>query len=292
MSNRDNQDRIPSPEEGSPSSEEMGDPLSFISPTKVVQLPSQGRFYPEESVLNGTKEIEIESMTAEEEEILNNRDYIKNGTAINKVLDNLIVPDSVDNGELLIGDKNMLLKEIRVDSYGSRYDAKITCGVCAETEEVEYDIEESSEVDEGGVESLSDDVRERFEVGMEDDTHFTMKLPETGVVAVFRLLQSKDQQEIAAKKRNLEKQGIKKDVSQNIEQMKRFVTKLNGDSDPGTIDKFCRKMPAKDSRALRKIYREVAPSLNMKTYFSCGNCDFSEEREVPIRGTFFWPDLQ
>ena len=54
-------------------------------PTEVIELPSKGLLYPEESPLSSGK-IEMKYMTAKEEDILINQSYIQNGTVLDKLL--------------------------------------------------------------------------------------------------------------------------------------------------------------------------------------------------------------
>ena len=56
----------------------------------MVELPSKGLLYPEDSPLSSGK-LEMKYMTAKEEDILTNQNYIKNGTVIDKLLKSLIV---------------------------------------------------------------------------------------------------------------------------------------------------------------------------------------------------------
>ena len=58
-------------------------------PTEIVTLPSKGLLYPKESPLS-KGEIEMKYMTAKEEDILTNANYIKNGTVLDKLLQALI----------------------------------------------------------------------------------------------------------------------------------------------------------------------------------------------------------
>jgi len=85
----------------------------FNIPTETVELPSKGLLYPEDSPLaSGT--IEMKYMTAKEEDILTNTNYIKQGTAINKLLQSLIVDKSIKFNDLLIGDKNAIMLAARI----------------------------------------------------------------------------------------------------------------------------------------------------------------------------------
>ena len=57
----------------------------FKLPTEIIELPSKGLLYPENSELaKGT--LEMKYMTAKEEDILTNQSYIQNGTVLDKLL--------------------------------------------------------------------------------------------------------------------------------------------------------------------------------------------------------------
>ena len=88
-------------------------------PTEEVTLPSKGLLYPEGSPLRSGK-ITMKYMTAKEEDILTNQNYIKNGTVIDKLLQSLIM-DDVKVEDLLIGDKNAIMIAIRILAYGPDY---------------------------------------------------------------------------------------------------------------------------------------------------------------------------
>ena len=85
----------------------------FSLPTETVELPSKGLLYPESSPLKkGT--IEMKYMTAREEDILTNNNYIQDGTALDKTIQSLIVDKAVNYDELLVGDKNALMIAARI----------------------------------------------------------------------------------------------------------------------------------------------------------------------------------
>ena len=92
-------------------------------PAEEVTLPSKGLLYPEDSPLR-TGKVEMKYMTAREEDILTNQNYIKNGTAIDKLLKSLIVTPNVDFQDLLLGDKNAIMLAARILGYGSEYEIK------------------------------------------------------------------------------------------------------------------------------------------------------------------------
>jgi len=98
----------------------------FKLPTETVELPSRGLIYPEDHPLaNGT--VEMKYMTAREEDILTNQNYIKKGTVIDKLLQSLITSD-ISYDDLLVGDKNAIMIAARILSYGKDYDFNLGNG--------------------------------------------------------------------------------------------------------------------------------------------------------------------
>ena len=91
----------------------------FKLPTEVVELPSKGLLYPEDSEL-AKGAVEIKYMTAKEEDILTNQSYINNGTVLDKLLKSLIV-SKINFDDLLIGDKNAIMVAARILGYGAEY---------------------------------------------------------------------------------------------------------------------------------------------------------------------------
>jgi hypothetical protein len=62
----------------------------FKLPSEMVDLPSKGLLYPEGHPLS-SGQVEIKYMTAREEDILTNQNYLKDGTVIDKLLRSLIL---------------------------------------------------------------------------------------------------------------------------------------------------------------------------------------------------------
>ena len=71
----------------------------FNFPTEVIELPSKGLLYPKSSPLSkGT--VELKYMSAKEEDILTNQNYLQKGTVIDKLLESLIVDKEISYSEL------------------------------------------------------------------------------------------------------------------------------------------------------------------------------------------------
>jgi len=243
----------------------------FNLPTETVELPSKGLLYPESSPLSsGT--IEMKYMTAKEEDILTNTNYIKQGTAINKLLKSLIVNKNVDFSELLIGDKNAIMVAARILSYGKDYVIKYN------SEDVTIDLAELKEK-EIDLSKLKDKQNE-----------FQFNLPKSGNSVTFKLLTQKDEDLIEREIKGLQK--INKSAQPDVTtRLKHMITSVNGASEQKDIREFVDNyLLAQDARALRKEYTKVNPDVNL--VFNYENEDGREEEvDLPIGLNFFWPDL-
>ena len=91
----------------------------FTLPTEMIELPSQGKIYDITNPLSsGT--IEMKYMTAREEDILTNINLLRQGIAIEKMLQS-IIKSPIKYEDLSLGDRNSLLIASRILAYGSAY---------------------------------------------------------------------------------------------------------------------------------------------------------------------------
>jgi len=253
--------------------------LDFVAPTDFVELPSKGKFYPVGHFLHGKESLEIRQMTARDEDILTSTALLKQGVAIERLLQNLVV-ENVNINELLIGDRNAVLVTARTSAYGSEYETKVQCPICNQISEHKFDLNEVAIIN-GGEENKIEGATSN------GDGNFIIKLPNSKVDVEVRLLTGEDEKRTAAtaeknKKYNLPEFGW-------TDQLKTFLVSVNGVSDPGVIGNFVNNMPAKDSRYIRTKYAELVPNVDLTQYFVCTHC-FSETRmEVPFTADFFWP---
>jgi hypothetical protein len=243
-------------------------------PTEKVSLPSKGLLYPKESPLS-SGEIEMKYMTAKEEDILTNTNFIRQGTVIDKLLQSLIVTP-INYDDLLIGDKNAILIAARILGYGAEYSFKYTDG---RSQEVEATVDLSKLNEKPLDESL-------FKAGVNE---FTFSLPKSGNVITFKLLTHGDEKKIEAEIKGLTK--VNPNGSFDITtRLKYMITSINGDRDQKSIRDFIDNyMLAPDARALREYYSKVQPDIEMK-YFPNDENYTGEGIAVPISLNFFWPD--
>ena len=243
-------------------------------PTEVVSLPSKGLLYPKESPL-AKGEIEMKYMTAKEEDILTNANFIKNGTVIDKLLQALIVTP-INYDELLIGDKNAILIAARILGYGQEYSFKYTDSQGDETEAtVDLSTLKEKKIDESLIKS-----------GVNE---FTFDLPKSGNTVTFKLLTHGDEKKIEEEIKGLKKINPKSspDVTTRF---KHIITSINGSREPKEIRNFVDTfLLAPDARALREYYAKVQPDVELK-FIPEDESYTGEGITIPISLNFFWPD--
>jgi len=243
-------------------------------PTEIVTLPSKGLLYPKESPLS-KGEIEMKYMSAREEDILTNSNFIKNGTVIDKLLQSLIVTP-INYDDLLIGDKNAILIAARILGYGAEYAFKYTN---------ERGQELDAKVDLSTLEEKSID-ESLFKAGTNE---FTFTLPKSGNTVTFKLLTHGDEKKIEAEIKGLKK--INPNGSFDVTtRLKYMITSINGDREQKAIRDFVDNyMLAPDARALREYYAKVQPDIDLK--FTPEDESYTGEGiAIPISLNFFWPD--
>jgi hypothetical protein len=239
----------------------------FKLPTEIVELPSKGLLYPEDSELaKGT--IEMKYMTAKEEDILTNQSYIRNGTVLDRLLKSLIV-SKINFDDLLIGDKNAIMVAARILGYGNEY----TFNYLSESYTVDLSQIENKPLNE--------------ELFSSHTNEFTFTLPKAKNTVTFKLLSHKDEQDINRELEGLKK--INKDSSPELTtRLKYTITSVEGNREKKDIRDFVDNyLLAQDSRALREYIREIQPDVDL-TFFPDGS---SNRVNIPVGVSFFWPDI-
>lgn len=241
-------------------------------PTEVVELPSKGLLYPKDNPLSSGK-IEMKYMTAKEEDILTNQNYIKQGIVLDKLMQSLIV-SKVNYDDLVVGDKNAVMVASRILGYGKDYT-------------FEYDGQEVT-VDLSEIEPKWINEEHLVEPYTNE---FKYTLPHSGTHITFKILSNKDEKAIEAEVKGLKK--INKLSSPELStRLKQMILSVNGDDSRKTIRDFVdNHFLARDSRALREHIKEIQPDMNLTFDFYPENGDDTQENvKIPIGVTFFWPD--
>ena len=240
----------------------------FKFPTEEIDLPSKGLLYPKDNPLSSGK-IEMKYMTAKEEDILTNPNYIAKGTVIDKLLQSLIIT-KVDYNDLIVGDQNAIMVAARILGYGKDYEFQYA----GESQTVDLTTLEDKVFDESLITPHTNE--------------FSFTLPHSKVDITFKILTIRDSDKI---KRELE--GLKKinkdNNSERSTRLKYTITSVDADREAKTIREFVdTALLARDARAFRNYVNEVQPNLDLKVTVETRNGE--EDVELPITATFFWPE--
>ena len=245
----------------------------FKFPTETVELPSKGLLYPKDSTLSSGK-IEMKYMTAKEEDILTNQNYISQGIVFDKLIESLIV-SKINYNELLLGDKNALMVASRVLGYGKDYKFKSINPTTGLTSEYEIDLS-----------TLKDKHLDPKNIKTEGVNEFEFTLPHSKTLVTFKLLTHLDEKNIEREIKGLQKVN-KESNPQTTTRLKYLITSVDGDREKKTIREFIDTyLLARDARSLREEVRRVAPDVELVYY----NDDVEEGIDIPIDTSFFWPD--
>ena len=242
----------------------------FKLPTETIELPSKGLLYPTDSELaKGT--IEIKYMTAKEEDILTNDNYIKQGTVIDKLLQSLIVT-KINYNKLLLVDKDAVMIAARILGYGKDY------SFTYDYDKVTIDLTEL------------EDKKFNEKLISPGKNEFSYELPHSKTNITFKLLTGEDDKKIEREIKGLKKIN-KQDSSEITTRLKHIIMSVDGDNTPATIRKFVDNyLIAKDSRSLRKYIESISPGIDLKFDYETPLGDIEEDVTLPIGVTFFWPD--
>ena len=246
-------------------------------PTEQIELPSKGLIYPSDSPLSsGT--IEMKYMTAKEEDILTNVNYINQNIVIDKLLQSLIISD-VKYNELLVGDANSLLVAARILGYGKDYEFEYTDPDTGNKKDIVVDLTtlNPKPLDES--------------IFVKGKNEFEFVLPSSKIPVTFKLLTQGDQKAIEKEMAGLKRINPKAS-SEVTTRLKYMIVALNGDRSPATIREFVDNMLVKDSQALRNYYNKISPDLELKFNYVKDNGDVVEGVNIPLNVSFLLPDTR
>lgn len=236
-------------------------------PTEEVELPSKGLLYSKDSVLSSGK-ITMKYMTAREEDILTNQNYIQQGVVIDKLLQSLIITP-ITYGDLLIGDKNAILIASRILGYGKDYEFEYK----GTTQLVDLAEIKNKEID--------------YTLLQKGKNEFSFTTPSTNTAITFKLLTHADEKLIDQEVKGLKK--LNKDSSAELStRLKRMITSVESNPEPKVIRDFVDNfLLARDSRALREYVKNIQPDVDLRFFPEDGP---EGGVDIPIGVTFLWPD--
>jgi len=251
----------------------MADNASFTFPTETVTLPSQGKLYELTNPLSSGA-VEMKYMTAREEDILTNPNLLKQGIAIEKVLQALI-KSPINYDDLLEGDRNGLLIAARILAYGASYNISYTDPETEVAEKVAVDL------------SKLKDKKVDYSL-YSNKNEFTFELPHSKNVVTFKLLTVGDKKQIENELKGLKKANLQ--GGELTTRLKKQILSVNGNYEAKAVRDFVDNyLIAKDSIELRLRMVELAPDVDMTVDITLASGKEVFGLDLPLTGEFFFP---
>jgi len=252
----------------------------FQVPTQIIELASAGILYP-----SGQKTATIKYMTADAEDILYSAELIQSGKVLEIVLqEGVIDAGGLSVDDMLSGDRNQLLIELRKTGLGSEYyPGKMKCPSCKEEHEPMVNL---------------DDIKvKKILEAPDNDGFFEVILPVTKKKLKFRFLNGQDEKYLSkASASNKNVPGAKNKVKYTklvTERHIRQIMEIDGNRDKGYIKKFVGIMPLKDSAFLREYIKKMEPGVDTTVTIECDKCGHVYDSEIslnPIK--LFYPNAE
>lgn len=245
-------------------------------PTEVIQLPSQGKVYPEGHPLreNGGK-LDVKYMTAKEEDILTNTNLLTSGLVIDKLLESLVIHDGVSYADLSTGDLNAVLMASRILAYGKEYSVILTCGKCKQSSEHIIDLSELETPDEV--------------VDTDENGCYEIETP-TGLKIVLKTMTRGEEKKIEKALEKMES-VVAGSTGEVTARLKKVIVSINGVTDKTELSTMVDNLIVRDSKYVRDQFQKINPSVDMSVSVPC-SCGHDIEGDLPIGVTFLWPDAR
>ena len=247
-------------------------------PTEIVPLPSKGLVYPKDHPL-AVGQIELRYMTAKDEDILTNQNYLKQGIALDKLYKSLIVGNgkgqAVNIEDMIMGDRSAVMLAARVLGYGSDYEITITH---PETGKPIKHIVDLNQLKPRSIdESLYNNSRE-----------FQYTLPISKKEVTIILQTAVEQKNIAREVAKQEKNGVPPKNTTTM--LKHVITSVDGETDKKAIAKFIdTQLLARESLLLRSHIIDITPDYDLAIQVTIPEENYDELVALPIDVDFFWP---
>ena len=261
---------------------------TFVVPTEFVDLPTRGSFYADTSTMYGVERVEVKYMTAKEEDILVNQDYVSRGIVFDKLVESIMVDKSIKVEDISDIDKVAIMASARKTGYGESFVQNFTCEACKKDVDFEFNLETLIENALGESEENPEGASFDEEKGL-----FTYDLPVSKYKVVCKVLNNDDFKYLI----DLEKQRNKHSIhfSYTVEFLRKIIVEVidtkrsnNPITNPEVISQFLDYIPALDSKKLKTVHNSLTPSFRLHQEVECPSCKTTQEKEVPFSWAWFW----
>ena len=239
-------------------------------PSEVIDLPSEGKLYPEGHPLKDGK-VEIKYMTAKEEDILTSQNLIQKGVVIDRLLDSLILTEGVKTDDMILGDKNAVMVAARILAYGPEYECQVTNPNTGEL------INHTFNLADCPFKKPSKNIKENL---------FDLTLPISKSKIKFSILTGKEEKLIEEDLKASKKLGSV--LPELTTRLRYMIKEVDGDNSQSTINNTAVNMLARDSMVLREELKKVSPDIDLTQEIEIEG--ETVKVAIPMTVGFFWPE--
>jgi hypothetical protein len=228
-------------------------------PTEIISLPSAGKIYPESHPLR-SGQLEMRYMTAYDEDILTNLSYIREGIVLDKLIESLIITPGIDADTIAQADKDALIIQARILSYGPEYPVQVTDPATSKTYERTADLTKLTFLPF----ELQADQNGEFDYQINDK--FTLK---------FSFLTNRESKKIT-------------DDRTISSALQGLIKQINASRSTTDIENFIRyEFLARDAKRFREFVQANTPGVNLELEFE-GEQGGTFKSKFQIGSNFFW----
>jgi hypothetical protein len=228
-------------------------------PTEIISLPSAGKIYPESHPLR-SGQLEMRYMTAYDEDILTNLSYIREGIVLDKLIESLIITPGIDADTIAQADKDALIIQARILSYGPEYPVQVTDPETGKTYERTADLTKLTFLPF----ELQADQNGEFDYQVNDK--FTLK---------FSFLTNRESKKIT-------------DDRTISSALQGLIKQINASRSTTDIENFIRyEFLARDAKRFREFVQANTPGVNLELEFE-GEQGGTFKSKFQIGSNFFW----
>jgi hypothetical protein len=249
----------------------------YSVPTDFVDLPSQGRFYPENHPWFNKDRIEVRFMTTKEEDIITSPALAQKGLTFDKLIESISV-DRVSAKTILPGDKSAILINCRKNAYGDEYEFDSFCQVC-----------ESPYTETIKLSELNNKEINYLDYSITPNKTFIVTAPVSNASVEFKMYDSTDEDYISKQAETRRRHNLPEETVAVTH--RRMIQSVNGETSEAVINSFVGSLLLKDSRFLQKSYLAVKPDVDLVHKHSCTVCGHENKGGVPFGASFFWTDI-
>lgn len=243
----------------------------YNAPFDVIPLPSKGKLY--KGYNKST--IKVSYMTTADENILTSPNLLESGQFLEILLNRKILEPNLRYKDLVEGDRDAIMLWLRATGYGNIYPIVVD-DEKGEPFETEVDLNEIKTIE--------------LNAEPDENGHFSMTLPVSGVNIKFKILTISDLDEISDRVK-YEQETLKLPVNnESTYTLAKQIVSVNGDTNPDTIRSFSETMRIGDKTKFEEHLKTINCGVDMNITVRTPG-DGSVNRFLPINVKFFWPNF-